>query len=153
MQHSLAKLQASAGATQPHSTAPHCHLGTASTLGQSAAANGPALGEWQASSAAANFQMQQSGTSVGTLDKGQHASSVTGFSMPGSMAALEDGGTALKSRRRHTRKTQSSCLLSQRLIQLFLSTSSAAIALGDAAVALRGMALRRLRHDGPVKCQ
>jgi hypothetical protein len=84
---------------------------------------------------------QQGGTQVGTPDRGQNASSMTGFGTPGSVAAAaEDGGGAPESGRRYTRKDKSLGLLSQRFIQLFLSTRTPVIALDDAAVALRGNA-------------
>lgn len=139
LQQSLAKLQAGATLARAHSSASPSQSGTAEALSQSAAASGPAPGETWGSFAASGFQMQQQvGTPVGTPDRGQNASSTTGFGTPGSVAAAEDGSAAPENSRRYTRKDKSLGLLSQRFIQLFLSTRTPVIALDDAAVALRG---------------
>jgi hypothetical protein len=114
-------------------------------MGSSAAANGPPPGETWGSFAASGFQMQQGGTPVGTPDRGQNTSSMTGFSTPGSVAASEDGAVG-ESGRRYTRKDKSLGLLSQRFIQLFLSTRTPVIALDDAAVALRGVICKKTMH-------
>ena len=145
LQQSLAKLQAGTTLTRAHSTASPSQSGTAEALSQPAAASGPAPGETWGSFAASGFQMQQQGgtpvgTPVGTPDRGQNASSMTGFGTLGSVAAAEDGGAAPENGRRYTRKDKSLGLLSQRFIQLFLSTRTPVIALDDAAVALRGTA-------------
>ena len=146
LQQSLAKLQSSTTLTQAHSTASPSQSGTAEALSQSAAASGPAPGETWGSFAASGFQMQQQGgTPVGTPDRGQNTSSMTGFSTPGSVAGAEDGGAAPENGRRYTRKDKSLGLLSQRFIQLFLSTRTPVIALDDAAVALRGTACKTSR--------
>lgn len=109
------------------------------------AGNGPAPGETWGSFAASGIQMQPS-TPTGAQSRAQSAAgsmlSSGVFSTPGSAAAAsEDGATSDGVRVRYTRKDKSLGLLSQRFIQLFLTSRSPVIALDDAAAALRGAAL------------